>query len=64
MKKITLRAARVNAGLKQEEAAKKIGVNLRTIQKWENYESFPSVKRVPAIEETYGVTYDAINFLP
>jgi len=36
MKKITLKAARVNAGLTQTEAAEKIGVSATTIQNWES----------------------------
>jgi DNA-binding XRE family transcriptional regulator len=35
-KKITLAAARVNAGLTQEEMGKKIGVDRRVIISWEN----------------------------
>ncbi len=34
--KITLKAARVNAGLTQKELAKKIGKSETTIVKWEN----------------------------
>lgn len=34
--KISLQAARVNAGLTQEEMARKLGVSSRTINKWEN----------------------------
>lgn len=34
--KITLKAARVNAGLTQKEVAEKMGVSIQTINKWEN----------------------------
>ena len=34
--KISLRAARVNAGLTQEEVAKRIGKNKQTVINWEN----------------------------
>lgn len=34
--KITLKAARVNAGLTQKEVAEKMGVSTQTINKWEN----------------------------
>ncbi len=34
--KITLKAARVNAGLTQKEVAGKMGVSVQTINKWEN----------------------------
>lgn len=36
MPKITLRAARVNAGLTQGEMAEKLGVSLTTLNCWEN----------------------------
>ena len=32
---ITLKAARVNVGMTQEEAAKRIGVTANTISRWE-----------------------------
>ena len=37
--KITLKAARVNAGLTQKELAEKIGKSETTIVKWENYQT-------------------------
>lgn len=36
MKQISLAAARVNAGLTQEELAEKLGVTRKSIQNWEN----------------------------
>lgn len=43
MKKITLKAARVNAGLTQEEAAQAINVTGRTLISWENGVTYPTV---------------------
>nr|DAT97885.1 MAG TPA: Helix-turn-helix XRE-family like protein [Caudoviricetes sp.] len=37
--KITLKAARVNAGLTQKEAAKKIGISYQTLSEYEKDES-------------------------
>jgi transcriptional regulator with XRE-family HTH domain len=64
MVKISMRAARVNAGLSQKEAAIRLGVSNKTIGNWENGITFPPADKIPAICELYGVPYDQINFLP
>ena len=64
MFKISLEAARVNAGLDQKSAAKAIGVSNRTLCNWENYITFPNATQIARICEVYGVPYDVINFLP
>lgn len=61
---MTLKAARVNCGLSQQEAADKLGVSRATIQSWESYKSYPTVNFLPIIEATYNVKYDDIIFLP
>lgn len=60
---MTLKAARVNQNLKQSEAAKKIGVSLSTLQKWESGKCYPSVKYIARITEVYRVKYDDLIFL-
>lgn len=62
--KLTLRAARVNAGLTQSEAAEKIGVTRDTLRNWEVGKSFPDAIKIGKIEKVYGVGYDDIIFLP
>ena len=42
MKKITLKAARVNCGLSQKEAAKKLGIAESTLYKWESGKNKPN----------------------
>lgn len=64
MLKITLKAARINAGLSQKEAAKTIGVSNKTLHNWENGISSPDAKYVDAMCELYKVSYDNLNFLP
>lgn len=64
MFKITLAAARVNAGLDQKEAAAQLNISNTTLGKWEKGESFPTADKIPEICELYGVHYDHINFLP
>lgn len=61
---ITLRAARVNAGLTQKEAAKKIGISLASIKNYESGKSFPDVPTIKRIECTYGLEYRDIIFCP
>lgn len=62
--KISLKSARIEAGLTQEEAAKLIDVSRDTISNWETGKSSPSTKRFKLIEAAYGRPYDSINFLP
>ena len=62
--KITLKAARVNAGLNQKDAADKLGVSNTTLCNWENGASFPDAQQIEKICDLYGVSYDNLNFLP
>ena len=64
MVKLSLRAARVNMGLLQKEAAERLGVSNKTLGNWENGVTFPPADKIPAICELYGVPYDLLNFLP
>ena len=64
MLKISIRAARVNAGLSQKEVAGYLGVSNKTIGSWENGTTFPPADKIPEICELYGVPYDNLNFLP
>ena len=63
MAKITLKAARVNAGLTQKEAAEKLKVSNKTLGNWENGLSSPNVKNVSALCALYSVGYDDLIFL-
>lgn len=62
--KVTLKAARTNVGLTQQEAADKIGVTVDTMSNWERAKSFPNALQIRRIEEVYGVSYDNLIFLP
>ena len=64
MPKITLKAARVNAGFTQKEAAKALGISNKTLVNWEKGVSFPKADMVDKICALYGVNYDNIIFLP
>ena len=60
--KITLKAARVNAGLEIKEAAEKIGVATSTLVKWEKDPSVIKIKYLNRIEKAYGYPTDLIFF--
>lgn len=60
--KLTLKAARINVGMNQEEAAKKIEVSKDIISKWERGICMPNSKNIPKIEKAYNITYDNIYF--
>lgn len=51
--KITLKALRVNANMKQEDVAKSIGVTTKTIQNWEGNVTYPTVPQLIALCELY-----------
>lgn len=59
---ITLRAARVNAGLTLVEAAKLFGISKDTLSKYERDSSNVPRKFFIKIEEIYGVPVDNIFF--
>mgnify|MGYP001011978899 CR=1 FL=1 len=61
---ITLKAARVNQGLKQAEAAEQLGITPDTLRKYERSESFPDVPMIKKIESLYNVSYNDLLFLP
>ena len=63
MKKITLKAARVNAGYSQKEAAEHLGISNKTLCSWENGKTFPDQPMIEKLCGLYGVTYDMIVFV-
>ena len=60
---ITLKAARLNKGYDQNEAAKLIGISPDTLSNYERGKTFPDIPTLKKIEEVYNVKYDDINFL-
>ena len=61
---ITLKAARVNKNIKQEDAAKLMGISLSTLQNYEAGKTFPNVPVIKRIEKLYDVEYKDIIFIP
>lgn len=64
MLKISLKAARVNAGLLIKEVAKSLRVSTKTVHNWENGVTLPSAPHIDALCSLYKVSYNDINFLP
>ncbi len=62
--KITLRAARVNRGLTQEDVAKAIKKSKNTIVNYENSKSVPDIETGKALAALYGCSIDDLIFLP
>lgn len=64
MVKITLKSARVNAGMSRAYVAKEIKVSESTLKNWENGITFPKQPYIEKLCLLYNVPYDGINFLP
>ena len=64
MVKLSLRAARVNAGFSQKQVAVLLGISNKTLSHWENGDTFPSAEKIERLCEIYNLSYDEINFLP
>ncbi|TMN23748.1 helix-turn-helix transcriptional regulator [Lentibacillus cibarius] len=62
MPQITLKAARVNAGLTIEQACKKLGISHSTLVKWEKYPGDLTANQQRKIQEVYKFPIDYIFF--
>lgn len=60
--KITVAAARVNAGYTQEQAAKKIGVTKATLINWEKGKSIPQTDKAQIMADLYKIPLQFIIF--
>lgn len=60
---MTLKAARVNKGLTQKQAASLLGVSEATIVNYERGKSYPGVDVLKRIERLYEIQYKDIVFL-
>lgn len=59
---ISLKAARVNAGLTQAEAALSLGISKKTLQNYEEGVTFPTMQKVKEISVLYNFPKDYIFF--
>lgn len=60
--RISLAAARVNAGLTQKEVAEAIGISNVTLIKWENGETVPTADKAEQLARLYKCPLNRINF--
>ena len=61
--KLSLKAARTNVNLTQQQAADELKVSRDTISNWETGKSFPDALKIREIEKLYNIAYDDIIFL-
>ena len=64
MAQMSLRAARVNAGLRLDDTAKALGVSSKTISNWENGNAEPRISQCVKLGRLYGLPLDDIIFCP
>ena len=62
--KVTIEAARVNAKLTQEEAAKRAKISKKTLSAYEQGKQLPRVDVLNDLCHIYGCTMDDIKILP
>lgn len=62
MPKITLKAARVNAGLTQQDVAKELNVAISTVRNWENGVTTPRLAYFVQLCKLYNMPMDGIFF--
>lgn len=60
---ISLAAARVNAGMTQEDIARAMGVSKTTVVNWEKGKVVPGIPEMEMMSRLYGIPQDYI-FLP
>ena len=62
--KLKLKAARVNAELTLEQAAKELGITKNTLINYEKYRTIPDMEMGAAMASLYGAQVDDLIFLP
>lgn len=62
--KVTLKAARVNANLTLDTAAKKLGITKNTLINYEKYRTIPDMEMGMAMASLYGASVNDLIFLP
>ncbi len=64
MAQISLRAARVNAGLLLTDVALALGVSSKSVSNWENGITEPRISQCVKLGKLYGLSLDDISFCP
>lgn len=58
--RVTLKAARINKGLTQEEVAKALNVTKKTVGSWEKGKTMPKIDKIEHLCSLFGCSYDDI----
>ena len=58
--RITLKAARINKGLTQEDVAKALNVTKKTVGSWEMGKTMPKIDKIEHLCSLLGCKYDDI----
>jgi len=61
---VTLKAARVNAGLTQIQVADMVGTTKNTISNYERYITKPDIEMSKKLADVYGCTVNDLKFRP
>lgn len=59
--KISLKAARVNAGLTQAQVAERIGCSRFAIMSWESGKVIPRFDKLQALRDLYGIPVENLS---
>ena len=59
---ISLKAARANVNMTQQEVANLLNINKSTIASWEKGKTQPKYNQAIKLSKIYGIPYDYINF--
>lgn len=59
--KLTLAAARINAGYSQQEVAKKLGISTASLTNWERGVTTPKEPTILGLASFYGIPRDSIS---
>lgn len=59
---MSIKAARINAGLTQEDVLSKTGWARSTLRRWERYETLPSKEKRKQLCDLYGVPEQAVRW--
>lgn len=62
--KLTFRGARINAGLRQDIAAKSLNVSIATLSAWERGKWLPNIHKAMEMAKLYGIDVNNFSFDP
>lgn len=60
--RVTLKAARINKGLTQEDVAKALNVTKKTVGSWEMGKTMPKIDKIEHLCQLFGCNYDDISW--